>query len=207
MQHRALKIGLTGGVATGKSTVADMFAHYGAEIIDADHIAKSLTSKGHPNLKKIAEHLGQAYITPQGELDRLELRHLITRDQKANQWLKELLHPQIFHMMMEQSQMCQTPYCILMIPLLAESKHDYQLDRICVVDCPEDIQLQRLQQRDTVSAQQALDLTKLQTSRKQRLAVADDIIINDGTLSHLEAQVQNLNQLYLRLAKEHKSNK
>lgn len=198
---RALRIGLTGGIASGKSTAAAIFASLGADIIDADAFAKSLTQKDHPNVAKIAKQFGHGYLTDSGELDRPALRQLISQNEQANAWLKQLLHPQIFSAIMQQSLASKAPYCILMIPLLAESDNDYQLDRICVVDCPEELQLQRLQQRDTVSAEQAINLVQLQTSRKHRLAIANDIIINDGDYSHLEQQIQQLHQRYLELAK------
>jgi dephospho-CoA kinase len=204
MIKKNLKIGLTGGIASGKSTAAAAFASLGADIIDADIIAKALTEKSHPNLKKITNHFGDNYINYRGDLDRKALRELITHNEEANTWLKNLLHPQIYKTIMAQSAQSNAPYCILMIPLLSESHHDYQLDRICVVDCPKSLQLERLQQREGISSQEAVSLTQLQTSRQRRLKLADDIILNDKDQRHLEKQVTALHDYYLSLIRAQK---
>ena len=202
----SFRVGLTGGVASGKSTVAAIFSSLGAHIIDADAIARGLTEKDHPNIALIIHHFGQSFLTSDGELNRKKLREHISQDNHANTWLKNLLHPQIHAAMMECSLKSKADYCMLMIPLLAQSTQNYQLDRICVVDCPETLQLSRLQARDNVSALEAINLTKLQTSREERLAIADDVILNDGDRASLTQQVQDLHLWYLTLSKEHSGN-
>ena len=206
IQKPPFRVGLTGGIASGKSTIAAIFASFGVHIIDADAIAHSLTQKNHPNLSLISHHFGDEFLTDQGELNRKKLREHISQDNHANTWLKNLLHPQIHAAMMERSLKSKADYCMLMIPLLAQSTQNYQLDRICVVDCPEGLQLSRLQSRDNVSALEAINLTKLQTSREERLAIADDVILNDGDRASLTQQVQDLHLWYLTLSKEHSGN-
>lgn len=204
LNKNQFRVGLTGGIASGKSAAAKIFSTLGADIIDADAIAKSLTKKDHPNLQIIADQFGNQYIKPNGELDRKALRQLISHDSAANSWLKNLLHPQIFDLMMQQSEQSQAPYCILVIPLLAESSYDYHLDSICVIDCPEVIQLERLQKRDQLTSIEALNFAQLQTSRAKRLAIANDIISNHLDLDHLEQQIKQLHPIYLSHANEHK---
>lgn len=191
-----LKVGLTGGIASGKSTVAKRFSEYGIAVIDADSIARELTQAGHSNLPAIANQLGAEYINPDGELARSKLRTLISQDQHARNWLEQLLHPQIRAIMQQRAAQAPPPYCILDIPLLAESQSDYGLDRILVIDCPEKTQIQRLIARDQLSEQAAKAMLATQAPRTERLAIADDVIINDDDLEHLYTQVDKLHQLY-----------
>jgi dephospho-CoA kinase len=205
IQKPAFRVGLTGGIASGKSTVATLFARLGAHIIDADSIARALTQKNHPNTLLIIDHFGRDFVTQEGELDRKKMREHICLYPDANHWLKNLLHPQIHAQLMEQSFVCKSSYCILMIPLLAESMHNYQLDRICMVDCFESLQLERLKTRDHVSLQEAERFLSMQASRDSRLAIADDIILNNGDLVYLEKQVQDLHSWYLALSHDQTS--
>lgn len=196
----AMRIGLTGGIGSGKSTIANMFRELGIDIIDADVIAHELTADDHPNTLKIIEHFGSIVSTNKpGQLNRKNTRHLISSDPTANSWLNNLLHPQIRQAMEDKAKQSKTPYCILAIPLLTESKYDFQLDRVCVIDCPVGIQQQRAQERDQTSEQAIADIVKLQATREDRLAIANDIIINDTDLDHLKKQVTKLHHYYLDL--------
>jgi dephospho-CoA kinase len=193
------RIGLTGGIASGKSTVAEKFSRLGARIIDADAISHELTQKNHPNVERIVHHFGDHFLTHEGELDRKKMREHISLDKEANLWLKNLLHPQIQAQLMTQSFSSTSSYCLLVIPLLAESTYDYQLDRICVVDCPESAQLERLVNRDHLCEQEAKRILHMQASRDQRLAIADDVILNNGDLPYLTQQIEDLHLWYLSL--------
>jgi dephospho-CoA kinase len=191
------RIGLTGGIGSGKSSAAKHFRQLGIDVFDADAIAHELTQTGHPNIAKIAEHFGESILTANGALDRKKLRHIIGTDVEANKWLTDLLHPQIYDRLMQESLNSTSPYCVLMIPLLAESPRDYQLDRVVVIDCPVAIQQARAQARDHSSEQAIADIVALQTSREKRLAIADDIITNDQDLQHLYEQIDLLHQRYI----------
>lgn len=194
-----MKVGLTGGIASGKSTVAKRFSEYGIAVIDADSIARELTQTGHSNLQAIANQLGAEYINPDGALERSKLRKLISEDKQARIWLEQLLHPQIRTIMQQRATQAPPPYCILDIPLLAESQSDYGLDRILVIDCPENTQIQRLMVRDQLTEQAAKAMLATQASRTERLAIADDVILNDGDLEQLYNHVDKLHQQYISL--------
>lgn len=196
-----LKIGLTGGIGSGKSTVAKYFAELGVAIIDADKIARELVATGTPALTKIVKHFGNKILTSRGELDRKCLRKLIFSNPKQKQWLEKLLHPLIYHEMENQLQQVKSPYCILVIPLLVETQQEKLVDRILVVDASQEQQINRTMKKNKISEKEVKTIIATQANREQRLASADDIIYNDNSLTKLKQQVQQLHQKYLILSK------
>jgi dephospho-CoA kinase len=194
-----LKIGLTGGIGSGKSTVAKFFKELGVPVIDADVIAHELVVPSTLAFKKIIAHFGNKILNPQGELDRKQLRELIFHDGKQRKWLENLLHPLVYQEINNRLKKIQAPYCILVIPLLLETKHEKFVDRVLVVDSPEEQQIKRITKRDKTTKQAVKAIIDSQISREQRLANADDIIYNDKSLAYLKKQVQQLHEKYLQL--------
>ena len=195
-----LIIGLTGGIGSGKSTVCNHFANLGVPIIDADLIAHELVEPGQPALEQIRSTFGNDFITPQGELDRPRLREYIFIDKTARTKLQAILHPLIRARMRERLTVLDTSYVIIAIPLLVETGQHDMLHRILVIDTPEELQIQRVCQRDKVDKDQVQSILEAQCSRSERLAVADDVIHNTNGLEALERQVNQMHQHYLKLA-------
>ncbi len=193
-----LKIGLTGGIGSGKSTVARLFERLGVEVIDADRIARELVEPGCPALEAIEDAFGPEILKPSGQLDRAKLRQKIFSDPKARKALETILHPRIFADMSLRADLCQAPYCILAIPLLVETGAQDQVDRVLVVDCPEQLQIERIKLRDRLPEDLIRQILASQASRQERLAVADEVIVNAEDLSKLEQQVEELHRFYLR---------
>lgn len=203
-----LKIGLTGGIGSGKSTVAACFAELKIDIIDADTIARELiTSSIHKKklLDAIAKHFGSTILTDTGELKRDQLRAIVFADTQARAWLENLLHPLIRTAIQERLQTLSSAYCVLMIPLLLEKNmHDW-VDRILVIDASETLQIQRSMQRDKSNLQEIKAILDSQHTREQRLLQANDIIHNEGTLEELKQKVMQLHAYYLALVENKKS--
>jgi len=199
----ALRVGLTGGIGSGKSTAAREFARLGATVIDTDVIARELVEPGQPALKAIVDQFGADLLDASGGLDRSLLRQRVFADPARRRQLEAILHPPIRDRALQLADQAETPYCILVIPLLVESGDDYPLDRILLIDCPEKLQRQRARQRDGVSAAEFDAVLAAQASRQQRLARADDIIINDSELEHLATEVKRLHQNYLEKTTHH----
>lgn len=197
-----LKIGLTGGIASGKSTVADMFAELGAVVIDTDVIARELVMPGQPALDEIRRRFGNTMIDAAGNLDRAALRNVIFTHDEARRDLEAILHPRIGAETRRQSDIADGPYQIIVVPLLVDSQLLEFVDRVLVVDCSEETQVQRLLKRDGEAEDRARRILAAQTSRRERLAVADDVIANDGTLDAIRSAVIRLDQEYRRLAAE-----
>jgi dephospho-CoA kinase len=197
---RPLCVGLTGGIASGKSTVADLFAELGATIIDTDVIAREVVMPGEPALDEVREAFGDTVFDAEGALDRTALRALIFADDGARRKLEEILHPRIQQATLKQTQLAGGVYQIIVVPLLAESPLKSYVDRILVVDCDEDTQIRRLLARDTETEEQAKRILAAQSSREERLAIADDVINNDGDLADTSDQVAALHEIYLSLA-------
>lgn len=195
-----LTVGLTGGIASGKSTVADMFAARGVEIIDTDRIAREQVMPGTPALAEIRTAFGARVLAADGSLDRGALRQIVFADAARRERLEAILHPRIREEAFRRAAVAPGPYHIVVVPLLVESPMRAQMDRVLVVDCDEQVQLQRLLERDADSAAQARRMIAAQASRAARLAIADDVIRNDGTLRDTERQVQALHEAYLRPA-------
>ncbi len=198
-----LKVGLTGGIGSGKSTVAHLFAQLGVPVIDADVIAREVLTTHPELLSQIFAHFGPAAQDEHGQLNRAFLRSIIFAQPEQRQWLEALLHPAILKAMAEQVSRLHTPYCLLVIPLLTEVSQSLALvDRILVVDVPESTQSQRVQQRDKLSPSAIDQILQSQSSRNKRLTIADDIIDNDTDLDTLAQRVQTLHESYLTMAKQ-----
>jgi len=196
-----LKVGLTGGIASGKSTVCQLFSTLGIEIIDADLIARQLVEPSQPCLETITQTFGKKILLDTGELNRIQLRQLIFSNPDAKQQLEAILHPKIRQQLIEQSDNSSSPYCILSVPLLIEAKMTSLVERILVIDTSPDEQLKRLCLRDNISHSQAMNILAAQSSSQQRNAMADDIITNNNSPTELNAEVINLHKKYLELAK------
>lgn len=191
-----LRVGLTGGIASGKTTVSRLFARLGVPIIDTDVIAREVVAPGTPLLQRVEQELGPGLIGADGALQRRQLRERVFSDPDARRRLEALLHPAIRAEVARQSAQATGPYHVLVIPLLVEGQGRIPVDRVLVVDCPEDLQIRRLQARDGSSAAQARAMLAAQASRAARLAAADDVIVNDGDPDRLEAAVAALHQKY-----------
>ena len=195
-----LTIGLTGGIGSGKTTVADSFAQHDITVIDADQISSQLTQPNQPAFQHILKHFGQAIINEQGQLNRGQLRKIIFDDPKQRTWLEQLLHPLIRKTMQDMVNKSQTPYCIVVIPLLSESSAIDFIDRVCVVDTSEQLQIERASLRDDCDSNLIKQIMLSQHDRSRRLAIADDIIDNNSSIEELEQKVTQLHQHYLSLA-------
>lgn len=201
---RPYVVGLTGGIANGKSTVAQYFQALGVPWVSADRIGKRLTEPGSPYLKAITEHFGKAILHPDGTLDRSRLRTLIFNQMLEKKWLENLLHPAIESNMLEEIKKIKAPYCLAEIPLLVETGKPLFVDRVLVIDVIEPTQVARLQQRDGIALSTAKHWLTQQSSRATRLQQADDILSNEGSLAALKKQVKILHQKYCQLADKHR---
>ncbi len=193
------RVGLTGGIACGKTTVADMFAALGAQIIDTDELAREVVEPGEPALESVIEHFGSAILDDDGRLDRRALRHLVFSDPEKRHLLEQIIHPAIRQRMIESSAIVRGPYQVLIIPLLVESHSDGHVDRVLVVDCDEEVQIRRLMNRDHESRETAENMLAAQISRQDRLDHADDIIDGGSNLEALQQRVKQLDQYYREL--------
>ena len=197
-----LRIGLTGGIASGKSLVADMFAARGVPVIDTDVIARDVVQPGEPALKEIEQQFGPEILDADGRLDRRRLRELVFADDGRRRALEAILHPRIRIEAVRRSAAAGGDYQIIVVPLLVESPMRRFMDRVLVVDCSEETQLERLLERDTGTEEQARRILAAQASRKARLGIADDVLDNDGTKEEAATQVEHLHNRYLDLAKK-----
>ena len=195
-----LRIGLTGGVASGKSTVEQRFTELGVAVVNADDAARAVVARGRPGLEAVVERFGAGILTPQGELDRRALRSLIFSDAARRKELEAILHPLIRADMEQRASQAAGPYVVLSIPLLVEGNTRGRCDRILVVDADESLQLARLMSRDAVSEAEARATLAAQASRGARLAAADDVLVNAGTVADLRQAVDRLHRRYLELA-------
>jgi dephospho-CoA kinase len=196
-----LRIGLTGGIASGKSTVAQRFAELGIPVIDADIVSRKVVEQGKPGLAQVVERFGPQVLDVNGNLDRKALRAVIFNDSAARQALDAILHPLIRADMEKQVAVARGPYVVMAIPLLIEGgSARKRVDRVLVVDADEKLQLQRVQARDNSSEQEARAILGAQASRKARLAEADDVISNTGSVADLRQAVDRLHEQYLHLA-------
>ena len=178
-----LVVGLTGGIGSGKSSVANMFASLGAPVIDADVIARELVANQVNISEQIIQHFGDLVIDPDGSLDRNKLRKIIFADKVARLWLEALLHPLIIQEMQQLLTQITAAYCIMVIPLLIEATEPYTLiDRILLVDAPEKLQVERAVNRDRITEVEVKQILASQATRDQRLQMADDVIVNDRDL-------------------------
>ncbi len=202
MSSRPLRVGLTGGIASGKSTAAKFFGALGVPIIDTDQLARDVVEPGQPPLERLVERFGPTILTPDGHLDRPALRNIVFSDPKARADLEALTHPAIGAAVEQRSAEAGGVYQILVIPLLVEKNLGAQLDRVLVVDCDEELQIRRLQARDGSTLEQARAILNAQASRATRLKAAHDVIKNEGDMSTVRDQVEKLHARYLELAKQ-----
>lgn len=203
MSIKKLSIGLTGGIGSGKSFVADLFALRGASIVDTDVIAHQLTAAGGAAMPAIRTTFGADYINADGSLNRAAMRARVFPDEGARRQLEAILHPLIGAETAAAAQAAQGDYVIFVVPLLVESgRWAERVDRVLVVDCPPALQIQRVMQRSQLPAAQIEAIMASQASREQRLAVADDVIVNDGERAAVEAAVERLHAGYLMLAQK-----
>jgi len=194
-----LVIGLTGGIGSGKSTVADLFAALGAPVIDADVIARDITLPNGPAFAPIIAHFGTDILQQNGTLNRAALRDLIFTHPQERQWLEALLHPLIRDSIKRQLDNINAAYCLLVIPLLVETGAYPFINRILVVDAPEALQTERVMTRDQASEAQIKSIIQTQVSREARLSKANDVITNNSTLENLTEQVAALHKKYLNI--------
>lgn len=192
-------IGLTGGIASGKSTVADLLAELGAIVIDTDVIARQVVEPGSDGLKAVVDAFGEGVLDADGALDRAAMRAQVFSDESARRRLEGILHPLIQDEAIRQASSGLGPYKLVVVPLLTQSPLKDQMDRILVVDCDENTQIQRLMDRDAESRAQALRMIQAQATRAERLAIADDVITNDGSFAELRRQVKDAHDKYANL--------
>ena len=202
MSTRAFRVGLTGGIASGKSTVAKFFGALGVPIIDTDQVARDVVEPGQPPLERLVERFGASILTPDGHLDRPALRNIVFSDPKARADLEALTHPAIGAAVEARSAIAGGPYQILVLPLLVEKSLGSQLDRVLVVDCDEELQIKRLQARDGSTLEQARAILNAQASRAARLKAAHDVIKNEDDMNAVRDQVNELHARYLELARQ-----
>ncbi len=201
MSSKVFRVGLTGGIASGKSTVAKFFGALGVPIIDTDQLARDVVEPGQPPLERLVERFGPSILTEDGHLDRPALRNIVFSDPKARADLEALTHPAIGAAVEARSATAGGPYQVLVIPLLVEKNLGSQLDRVLVVDCSEELQIRRLQARDGSTLEQAKTILNVQASRSARLKAAHEVVTNEGDLSTLRDQVAALHATYLELAR------
>ncbi|WP_300480153.1 dephospho-CoA kinase [Shewanella sp.] len=193
-------VGLTGGIGSGKTTVANLFAAEGITLVDADIVAREIVALGSKGLEAIVTHFGAEILTPEGELDRAKLRQRIFSHPEEREWLNQLLHPMIRQEMLAQVEKATSAYVIMVVPLLFENGLDRLVNRTLVVDISPELQINRTVKRDNVDASQVNNIISSQCSRSEKLARADDIIDNQGEISSLKREVQALHQRYLQLS-------
>lgn len=192
------RVVLTGGIASGKTTVANEFARLGAVVLDTDHIARDVVAPGTKTLAQIVAAFGADMLDRNGQLDRARMREHVFADNEARQRLEAIMHPAIRAELARRAAAAGGPYQIHVIPLYVETGAKGHYDRVLVVDCPEEQQIARLMQRDGVDATQARRALAAQATREQRLVVATEIIVNDGDREALREQVRQLHDEYLR---------
>jgi dephospho-CoA kinase len=199
---RPLRIGLTGGIASGKSTVTQRFSELGVPVIDADVASRAVVEPGTAGLQQIVQRFGSTILGPSGDLNRAALRAQIFGDSSLRKELEAILHPLIRTYMEHQAKDVVFPYLIMAIPLLIESGSPRdRVDRILVIDADDSTRMRRLQERDGSSLDQARAILASQASRESRLAAADDVLVNDGTVTDLRQAVDRQHARYLSLAK------
>ncbi len=200
MDKKRLFIGLTGGIGCGKSLVADYFAALSIAIVDTDVIAREVVAPDAPALDEIQQVFGDCAIASDGSLDRREMRRIVFADDEQRQQLEFILHPRIREAASIQAAAADGPYVMIVVPLMFESPMKELMDRILVVDCSVESQLERLTARDRESVEQAHRIISSQASREERLSIADDVIPNDGDRNTAKNAVRELHEFYLELA-------
>lgn len=195
-------VALSGGIASGKTTVANLFAQLGVPVVDADIIARQLVEPRSLALQHLISHFGSQILLPSGELNRAKLREIIFRSDKERQWLNQYLHPLIQQETQRQISQLNAPYVLWVVPLLIENNLQSLANRIVIIDTPEEIQQNRLQLRDNIDKNLAKNMILSQTTNEKRLSYADDIINNNNQIADLKVQVENLHNMYLKLSQK-----
>jgi dephospho-CoA kinase len=194
-----VRVGLTGGIGSGKSTVANLFAELGVPIIDADRVAREVVEPGERALEEVVAAFGPGVLEPTGRLDRAALRARIFANEQDRTRLEAILHPRIRARMETLAEEASAPYCVLCIPLLVETRQLDLVDRVLVVDAPEELQVARVCARDGLAADSVQAILRAQAPREARLAAADDVVRNGGDVADLRRQVEALHRRYLAL--------
>lgn len=197
-----LRVGLTGGIGSGKSTAAAIFAGHGVPIIDADEIARRLVAPAEPAFREIVQAFGEEVVAADGNLDRQRLRKIVFEDAPRRHQLEAILHPRVHDEIERQTRRLDAPYCIIVIPLLIEADQRDLVDRIVVIDVDEDLQRQRVAARGQLPEEQIRQIIAAQLSRSERLRYADDVILNNATLADLRVSVDRLHERYLAIVKD-----
>ena len=192
-----LKIGLTGGIGSGKTAASDHFAKLGAEVIDTDLLSRELVEPGQPALAEIVATFGEQVLDSDGRLDRPRLGRLVFSNPDARQQLEAILHPRIRSAMLARAERSQAPYVVFVIPLLLETGQQALVDRVLLIDLPEDLQRSRVAARDSLDDAQITAILEAQTDRATRLHNADDIVCNDADIVKLHTAIENLHRKYL----------
>ena len=195
-------VGITGGIGAGKTAATDIFANYGIVIVDADVVAREVVEPGSKTLAELSEAFGLDILLDDGNLNRPKLRELVFSNEDAKQTLNKIMHPAIREALLFQLQQADSPYVILSAPLLLENNLEKYVDTVVVVDVPEEVQLTRASQRDTVNKEQIAAIMKSQCSRQERLDKANYLIDNSGDIAQLPAQIESLHQNLLALTKK-----
>ncbi len=193
-----LKIGLTGGIGSGKTAASDHFSHLGAEVIDTDILSRELVEPGQPALSEIVAGFGEQVLDADGRLDRSRLREKVFRDPQARRRLEAILHPRIRAAMLMRAEQSPAPYVVFVIPLLFETGQQALVDRILLIDVPEAVQRARVAARDGLGDAQIDRIMAAQVDRETRRLNADDIVCNDGTIAELQAEIEKLHRKYLK---------
>jgi len=196
-------VALSGGIASGKSTVANLFAEQGVPIVDADVIAKKVVEKGSLALKHIEQHFGQDILLADGNLNRSKLREVIFNNEQHRKWLNQYLHPIIQNETTLQISLLDSPYIIWVVPLLVENSLYKKANRVLIIDTSKEIQIARLKNRDNISEYLAKNMLLSQATNAERLCCADDVIVNNGDTSVLSSQVKQLHNKYLKLSQNY----
>ena len=192
-----LRIGLTGGIGSGKTAASDHFARLGAEVIDTDLLSRELVEPGQAALREIVDNFGDQVLTADGHLDRARLGELVFRNPEARQQLEAILHPRIREAMLLRAEQSQAPYVVFVIPLLFETGQQTLVDRVLLIDVPEDLQRARVAERDQLDDARITRIMSAQTDRETRRSNADDIVCNDGDIASLHAEIEKLHRKYM----------
>ena len=195
------RIGVTGGIASGKTMIADMFSELGAGVVDTDLVARDVVAPGEEGLKAISEAFGDKVLNASGELDRTSLRNIVFNNAKERNRLEKILHPLIRAQCLAQVNSLQTPYALVVVPLLVETGFAKFVHRVLVVDCLADLQIQRLMRRDQLKQADAQTMLDAQVKRTTRLKIANDVLDNNGSPDQARLKVGKLHSKYLKLAK------
>jgi len=195
-------VGLTGGIGCGKSRATDLFAEFGATVVDTDVISRELTGPGGAAMPDVQNTFGKQYVQPDGSLNRAAMRELVFGNMEAKRKLEAILHPRIRETSRAQVEQAQTPYAVLVVPLLLETgAYRDVVDRVAVVDCDEARQIERVIARSGLSEQEVRAIMATQIDRRERLRHADDVISNDGDINALRSEVRQLHERYLELSR------